>query len=145
MIKTPLGQIEVRKNGTIIPYNPFPLTKETKWFSVEGRYGFILEDLSPKTKLSITVAITEAEKIEKDVEPGERLSVISLETNEVKVSIGTTGDIPGMDYQYLENGLILCADTFFEKLLVVVAWKYLDSAEDGINTWFAVDPELAGI
>ena len=145
MIKTPLGQIEVKKNGTIIPYKPFPLTQKSKYFSVEGRYGFILESLPPKTKLSVTVATPEVEKIKMDIEPGEQLSVISLETNSVKVSIGTTGEIPGMDYQYLENGLSLCADTFFEKLLIVVAWKYLVSAEDGINTWFAVHHELIGI
>jgi len=144
VIKTPLGQIEVRKNGVIVPYNPFSLTKKTKCFSVEGRYGFILESLPPKVKLSITVVTTETEKVKKNVEPGERLSVISLETNDVKVSIGTTGDIPGMNYQYLDNGLNLCADVLFEKLLVIVAWKYLGNKWDGINTWLAVDPEFIG-
>ena len=144
VIKTPLGQIEVRKNGFILPYSPLSLSKKKRWFSVDGRYSFILERLSPGDELSITVAVTDAEKITPNIEPGEQLSVLSLETEAVKVSIGTTGDMPGMDYRYLENGLCLRPDTSFERLPVLVAWKYMVHAEDGINTWFAVDPALLG-
>ena len=73
------------------------------------------------------------------------MSVISLEINDVKVSIGTTGDMPGINYQYLDNGLRLCTDVFCEKLLIVVAWKYIVNEGDGINTWFAVEPALVGM
>lgn len=140
MIKTPLGPIEIRYNETFVSYAHTCLEQRTNTFCVDGRYGIILEGVKVGTQLQIKIAFDRCIAPEVNVETGEQLFLVSFELAMIKVSIGTTGDIPNVKYQYLNDGLCLSIDTFIEKLPIVVAWKHLISENDGINTWLAADP-----
>ena len=140
MIETPLGLVEIEVNQRKISYRSFRLPKKAKSFCVDGRYGVLLEGLEEGTQLWIRISFDKSNGTKQNVEPGEQLSLISFETATTKVSIGTTGDIPKVFPQYLDNGLYLDIQQSIDKLPIVVAWKHIVDDYDGVDTWLAADP-----
>lgn len=141
MIKTPLGPIEIRCNDALVSYSHTCLKERTNTFCVDGRYGIVLGRVKAGTQLQIKIIFGKDAAPKVNVETGEQLFLVSFELAMTKVSIGTTGDIPNVKYQYLDVGLCLSTNAFIESLPIVVAWKHLTSENDGINTWLAADPE----
>lgn len=144
MIKTPLGSISIQYNELLIPYSAICL-KKTGNFCVDGRYGVVLVNLKKGAHVQVQLAFNRCRAAKKNIETGEQLYLVSFETATTKVSIGTTGDIPNINYQCSNNGLCLNVNSFVERLPIVVAWKHIVGEDDGINTWLAADPALMGI
>ncbi|MGX7243644.1 hypothetical protein ACWOC1_02215 [Enterococcus quebecensis] len=61
------------------------------------------------------------------------------------MSIGTVGDITGVEYFYLDNGksVTLNKEADIEKLTFYIAWLNMENPEEeSIFTWLTADPTL---
>ncbi len=144
MLKTPLGAIKIKINDKPFLYSCFDFPRRSTNFCVDGRYGIILERIEKGTQVWIELAFDECTRVKKNVESGERLSLISFEEDTIKVSIGAIGDIPKVLCQYLDNGLYFHFGQAMSKFPIIVSWKRIGDEKDGIHTWLASDPASIG-
>jgi len=144
MLKTPLGMITIRRNEEPFLYRCFDLPRSSTSFCVDGRYGIILAPIEKDAQVWIEIAFDKGMCVKKNIETGERLSLISFEADAIKVSIGAVGDIPKVSCHYLDNGLYFNFGQAMSEFPIVVAWKHLDDETDGIHTWLASDPASIG-
>lgn len=80
-------------------------------------------------------------KLNPCVETGEDLALVSFYMGDTKLSIGTEGDIPGIQYEYFDNGLQLVTELELSEIVFYIASKKMVNAEkEDIYTWFAADP-----
>lgn len=78
-----------------------------------------------------------------NIEPGEDLALLSFMIDNMKLSIGVQGDIPGILYDYLNDRLRIRLTKYASimKLDINIAWITMDNIEkEKIYTWFAADP-----
>lgn len=145
MFSTPLGYLSISVDGHAIQISPSLLPVKTDLFVVDGRYGFSLT-LPRQEQNSVIEALFsnfEESGWECGVESGERLALISFNKKDTKVSLGTEGDIAGIEYEYLPFGirLVISPECSRRMFRFIVAWITTDNMErDEIFTWFAADP-----
>lgn len=83
----------------------------------------------------------EGHKVTSFPETGENLALISFYWEKNKLSIGTTGDIAGVKYSYLDNAINLSMQQNPVQIIFYVAWMEMVNPEkEDIYTWFAADP-----
>lgn len=85
-IKTELGNIIITINGQLLDYTSIKLANKGKNFTVDGRYQIMVDNILVS-------------------ESGEDLALISFLYNNIKLSIGVEGDIPGVNYEYMNDRL----------------------------------------
>jgi hypothetical protein len=85
------------------------------------------------------------ENVEYGSESGERLELQSYWSDNIKLSIGTEGEIPGVQYEYLKNCLRIRIEQSVPIMTIkyYVAWLTMSNKEvEDIYTWFGADPTL---
>ncbi|ALS00169.1 hypothetical protein ATZ33_01885 [Enterococcus silesiacus] len=145
MLKTPLGNIRLFENNIEKKYSYKALKVNSKNYSVDKRISITLKLTQNLENVKFIVDIDENEVIKSEIESGENLSLISFFKGNLKLSIGTVGDIIGVDYFYLDNGmdLTLNKETNIKEIIFYVAWLNMgNTEEESIFTWFAADPTL---
>lgn len=141
---TDFGNIIIKVNDLEIPTNIVQLPLKDKNFSVDGRVKLICK--WPKNSISIQnieclLDDEKASEFKNCVETGEDLALISFYKDSLKLSIGTKGDIFGLTYNYLQNGIQIKDTTGLTEIVFYIAWiKMNDQEKEEIYTWFAADP-----
>ena len=148
MLKTILGNINVIINGENLDYTPVRLSNIGKNYVVDGRYKIIInKNKMSKLENIIECVLDAREKFNLDSgeESGEGLALISFTCENIKLSIGVEGDICGVKYEYMKNGLRIkiSKEDLINQLNIFVAWITMENVEQQENyTWFAADPTL---
>jgi len=148
MLHTKLGNILVTVDGNMVDYETIELTNEEKNFKVDQRYKLSVKVAHMIGKKQIVECILDNIKnyvLECYPETGEGLAMISCYYKNVKLSIGTLGDIVGVQYEYLKDRIRLhiSNDLEVKKVVFYIAWLTMeDMKKEDIYTWFAADPTL---
>jgi len=151
MLQTEFGNILVTINGSVINYMPIKLPNEGKNFRVDGRYKIIISEIKENEEETvIECKIGGKRELPMNVysESGENLTLISFEYNNTKLSIGTIGDIPDIEQEYMKDGIRIRSKkiTPLDEFVFFVAWIEMnDKEKEEIFTWFAADPTLEGL
>ena len=141
MIITGFGNVRVKIDGKDYLYDQVRLKGKSKKYVVDALYRFVLPISGREIELFIDG--TDSGDIEKDIETGEQLALISFIKDDYKVSLGTEGDITGIEYIYTSRGMILrIREGCLQKTLKVhVACLTDDDHEKrDIYCWLAADP-----
>jgi hypothetical protein len=145
-MKTELGEIIILINERSVNFNAMELPEMDKSFSVNARYR--LDYQIPKIFLNKNIEIKCMLKnehnniLERNIESGENLALISFYSSNIKLSIGTRGNREGVKYKYLENGIQISGYQFIESPFYV-AWLYMEDRDSQeVYTWFAADPSF---
>lgn len=141
-METILGELVLKKNNSVINYSIIELVKESKQFRVDSRYKIICDTVLQKGDVIECLINVHGEKfLESCVETGENLALISLYLKNIKLSIGTQGDMDDREYQYLRNGMRIKLLTDITKINFYISWLEMEDVEkEDIYTWFASDP-----
>jgi len=143
MIETPIGRIEILIDGKILDYSKVELVNRHKSFTVDKRYQISVNDMMESTiDCTLIGRKTEDRAI---IESGEDLALISFYEDNLKLSIGAEGDVDGIKYTYLENGIRMEVnkECMKNQLLINVAWLEMTNMEQqDIYCWFAADPSI---
>jgi hypothetical protein len=146
MLRTVFGNIIVTINGVVMDYAAIKLPNEGKIFRVDGRFKIIVNEINACEEENIVECKIDGKHelpIKSFSESGENLTLISFEYNNTKLSIGTLGDIPGIDQEYMEDGIRIRSkkNAPINKCEFFVAWIEMhDKEKEEIYTWFAADP-----
>jgi len=143
MIETPIGRIEILIDGKNLNYSEVELVNRHKSFIVDKRYQISVDDMMESIiDCTLVGRKTENQAI---VETGEDLALISFYEDNLKLSIGAEGDVEGIKYTYLENGIQMEVnkECMKNQLLIKVAWIEMTNLEqEDIYCWFAADPSI---
>lgn len=141
---TDLGEIKILVNEHEVCYECVELTNHIRYFKVKKRYQLICkvpETLKGNIRIKCIITLKEGVKVTSGPETGENLALISFWWQNSKLSIGTIGDIEGVQYSYLENAMELKMRENPEQVVFYVAWiDMIDEEKEDIYTWFAADP-----
>lgn len=141
---TDLGEIKILINEKEICYDCVELTNHIKYFKVKKRYKLVCsvpESLIEDIQIKCMITLKENVKVMSGPETGEDLAMISFYWQNSKLSIGTKGDIEGVQYNYLENAMELKMRENPKQVVFYVAWiDMIDMEKEDIYTWFAADP-----
>lgn len=148
MIKTPIGIINILVNGEKSNYELRELTKVGKNFLVDERFEVIVDipqNANKDTMIECKITDSYVNNIKRIVESGEQLVLISLYSDNLKLSIGTEDKTPNIFYTYTNYGLSITVpkDTNMQRIVFRIAWINMhNKAMEDIYTWFAADPTL---
>lgn len=147
MIRTNLGNVNILVNGQNFNYCSFELPNKGKQYEVDGRFKIVIENILDKEDTVIDCILQNQRDVPFNVyaEPGEDLELISFMVNNMKLSIGVQGNIPGVYYDYLNDRLRIriTKNATIPRLDMYIAWITMDDIEkEEIYTWFAADPTL---
>jgi len=141
---TELGEIKILINEKEMCYDCVELINHNKYFWVKKRYKLICnvpETLKDFIRIKCMIVLKKNIKIKPCPETGEDLAAISFYWQNSKLSIGTIGDIKGVQYSYLENAIEIKMCKNPSQVIFYVAWTDMVNKEkEDIYTWFAVDP-----
>jgi len=148
MLQTIFGKIYIATNGKPHEYQAIELPQIGSSFKVDKRYNILMENI-PKENGEVAIeCVIKNESgmvLKSGSETGENLALISFLSNNIKLSIGTIGDIPGICYEYQEDGMILRLGSNVElnEIRFYVAWLTMSDIEkEETYTWFAADPAM---
>ncbi|MGX7243640.1 hypothetical protein ACWOC1_02195 [Enterococcus quebecensis] len=147
MLKTPLGNIRLFENNIEKKYSYKSLKVSSQHFLVDECISITLKITKNIQNVKVILDMDKNKAIKSEVESGEGLSLISFLKSNLKLSVGTIGDIIGIEYFYLDNGisLTLSKEIDIEELVFNIAWLNMKNPEEeSIFTWFAADPTLMG-
>jgi hypothetical protein len=148
MLQTALGEIIISINGKEINYTAEELSNSEKCFFVDKRYKIAIDDIEGKNEeTSIECKLINANGLilETGKESGEDLELISIYYNNTKLSIGVEGELPHIEYEYIDTGLRITVPTHAssQQFIFGIAWLTMNDVEtEDIYTWFAADPTL---
>jgi hypothetical protein len=147
MIKTNIGNVDILINGQSFDYEPIKLPNVGKQYKVDGRYKVVVDNIAVNDETVIECILQNQNTLplKINIEPGEDLALLSFMIDNMKLSIGVQGDIPGILYDYLNDRLRirLTKDASIMKFDINIAWITMDNIEkEKIYTWFAADPTL---
>lgn len=151
MLRIEFGNILVTINGSAINYMPIKLPNEGKNFRVDGRYKIIVSEIKENEEGNVIECKIDGKHelpIKSYSESGENLALISFECNNTKLSIGTLGDIPDIEHEYMTDGIRIRSkrNTPLNKVVFFIAWIEMnDKEKEEIFTWFAADPTLEDV
>jgi hypothetical protein len=146
MLNTVLGEINITVNEMIYEYSQLELSNTGQHFAVDKRYQLTVENIDTSNE-DVTVCCKILNCQDKTLigssDSGEGLALISFFSENIELSIGTEGDIHGVIYNYLDDGIsmIIKKGTPIELVVFMVAWletSYM--LHNNNNTWFAGDP-----
>lgn len=141
---TELGEINILINGKEISYNDIECINQSQYFSVKERHKLICnipKQLENDINIKCVIDTNGDKQIISCPETGENLALISFYKRKSKLSIGTKGDIQGIKYVYLDNGIELRMQKNLGQVIFYVAWLEMEDTErEDIFTWFAADP-----
>ncbi|MBC7765404.1 MAG: hypothetical protein H7Y41_02880 [Hyphomonadaceae bacterium] len=149
MLKTELGNVTITINGKKLVYMPITLENKGKNFTVDGRYQVIVDNILVSELETIIDCILDNNKalaLNGYSESGEGLALISFLYNNIKLSIGAEGDIPGVYYEYMNDRIRVKVTkaASLNTLTFYIAWLTMHNIEqEEIYTWFAADPTLS--
>jgi len=151
MLETLFGEIKILINGSKIDYQSIELDNEEKNFKVDKRYKIVVnirDFLKNKSNEIIVESIllkNAIDNVERCVESGERLAMLSFYSGNKKVSIGVEDELPGILCTYGENGVkvFISSEAQIEQITFGIAWITMNDFEtQDLYTWFAADPTL---
>lgn len=147
-MRTKIGNIVVRINNKEVNIETLELPLEGRNFHVDGRYKIVCtlpEKFETPCYIECLLENNENSKCNSCIETGENLALISFYNGNCKLSLGTQGDIQGLIYNYLDNGIEIVDNIGLKKISFFVAWiETLDEEKEDIYTWFAADPNYEG-
>lgn len=134
-------------NGQELDYNPIELPNRGNQFKVDGRYQIVIDNIVAKreTVIDCILQYPNLSALSIFSEPGEDLAVQSYMINNMKLSIGAQGDIPGVCYEYLSDRLRIKILNYasISKFVIYFAWLTMENIEkEEIYTWIGADPTL---
>ena len=132
-------------NGQKVNYSMFELPNKGNQIKVDGRFHIVVDNIMDKEETVIDCILKNQNSVPISVyaEPGEDLALISFMVNNMKLSIGVQGDLPGVFYDYLNDRLRIrvTKNATISKFDIYIAWIAMDNVEkEEIYTWFAADP-----
>lgn len=141
---TDLGEIKILINEKEVRYDCIELSNHNKHFQVKKRYKLICDipaSLKEDIRVQCLIILNEKVKAISGPETGENLALISFYWNNSKLSIGTKGDIVGVQYNYFEDAMELKMRENLKQVVFYVAWiDMVNKEKEEIYTWFAADP-----
>lgn len=147
-MKTNIGNIVVRINNEEVNIESLELPPKGRNFHVDGRYKLVCtlpEKIDTPHYIECFLENDGNMKFNSCIETGENLALISFYKENYKLSLGTQGDVEGLIYNYLDNGIQIVDNIGLKKVSFFVAWvEMLDEEREDIFTWFAADPNYEG-
>lgn len=145
MIKTNIGNVNILINGHNLDCSMYELSNKGSLFNVDGRFRIEVDNIPDKEETVIDCILEnqKSEPINVYAESGEDLALISFMINNMKLSIGVQGDIPGVIYDYLDDRLRIkvTEKASISRFDIFIAWITMDNIEkEEVYTWFAADP-----
>jgi len=143
-----MGNIYITVNGKKYNYAFIELSNKEKIFKVDKRFKILVDNLSIDNEEIVIECILKAKSnniLNGAPETGENLALISFCNGNVKLSIGTIGDVPGVNYEYLQDRIriIIPKEIGLKEIVFYVAWITMQNIpREEIYTWFAADPTL---
>ena len=141
----PFGGVCVTIDSKEVEYAMIPLETagEATGYAVDFRGKMVLP--LPASNADVVVTCTlenESQPVfEGGSDTGENLSAVTFDFSDHRLTIGTIGDLPDRDYDYLRNGLRVvmkpCARA--REITFCIAEKRLHGDADSADTWLAVD------
>ena len=148
VLPTCFGPVRLTIDGRPRRLLPEPLPLQGRQFQVDARYQLTAAlplERSGITAVELRLCGDAPRALLRNVETGERLALVSFSQGSTKLSLGTVGDLPGVRYSYLEDGMRLevAAQAALSALVFIAAWRTMDEpAQEALSTWFAADPGL---
>ena len=147
LLNTILGDIEISINGQIVIYNVIELPNKGGNFNVDNRYEITVDKIDDyKSDVNVDCKLNCSEyNCKSGSESGENLEMISFWCDNKKLSIGSEGELQGVKYKYLENGINIVIEKTapISSLKFYVAWITMSNRDvEDIYTWFGADPTL---
>lgn len=156
MIQTPLGMIEVKKDGKRIDCPIKRIKNDEHCLELNGRFAVKFDYVPDGRVHTISCTIKRYRGAKEDfIETGERLALKSFCKGKAKVSIGAFSDEPDewgkplygtMDYsiEYLKNGIQYCFCTKAKRAAYPFGIAWIDTANDKneVQTWLGADPSI---
>ena len=145
MIKTNIGNVNILINGHNLDCSMYELSNKGNLFNVDRRFRIEVDNIPDKEETVIDCILEnqKSEPINVYAESGEDLALISFMINNMKLSIGVQGDIPGVIYDYLDDRLRIkvTEKASISRFDIFIAWITMDNIEkEEVYTWFAADP-----
>jgi len=143
-----MGDIHIVVNRKKYDYTFIELSNKEKIFKVDKRFKILVRNFLIDDEEVIIECILKTKNnriLNGGSETGENLALISFAYDNVKLSIGTIGDVPGVYYEYLKDRICirLTKDAGLKEVVFYVAWITMqDILKEEIYTWFAADPTL---
>ncbi|MEL3907633.1 MAG: hypothetical protein P1P64_01305 [Treponemataceae bacterium] len=142
MFKTPIGLFNIKKNGNNIPFSMDILNTNFLNFTVDGRYQTNLSNLGKDAVLDFYLETRYNIEVE-DRDSDERLFLTMFSLNNFYFGIGVDGDIAGIKYEYLNNGIrLIISEPAVDSINVNIAWKKGLDEKHLLDVWYGVDPEI---
>lgn len=153
MLKTPIGNLLIQKNGFEIDYTviaqPLRAIDNSDYF-VDARY-LILVDTKNINQGDTIKCFIDCDNVKTDIDGGEYLSLLNFRKDGNLISLGGYEVLYhsnkrnfAFDMSYIENGLeAYFFDTnYLDKFRLAISWIKLESNVNELSTWFASDPSL---
>lgn len=111
-------------------------------FAIDGRYQTRLYKLEKDSVIDLCLESSSKIVIE-DKDSNENLFLIIFSLKDYYFGIGVDWNIPGIKYEYLNNGIILIIDgKATDSINVNIAWKKLLDEKHLLDVWYGVDPDI---
>ncbi|MGL4913131.1 MAG: hypothetical protein ACRC3Y_11960 [Romboutsia sp.] len=153
MIKTPIGNLIVEKNGEVIEYRAIPqplCVIEGCDYYVDARYLIRIDTTTIKAG-DIVKCFIDCEDVTVDGNGGEMLALLDFYKDNFLVSLGGYEILEkelekkfAFDLYQVEKGLeAYFIDTKYkEELKFAISWMDINSGIDENSTWYASDPDI---
>ena len=141
-MNTLFGPLEFTANGQPLEINPVEMPTQYKHFQVDKRYRIDLPNIRRKGEETVlTCRVLPTESCRAGSSTGQDLAQITFRGLGKKMSIGTIGDLPGVEDEYFDYGmqLVISKEAEYTDFLFVVAWCDSNLAETD-STEFLTDP-----
>lgn len=147
MLRTNIGNVDILIDGQNFDYGLLELPNKGDQYEVDGRFKIVVDNILDKEETVIDCILQnkKGEPFNVIAEPGEGLVLVSFMINNMKLSIGVQGDIPGVFYDYLNDSLRIriTKNATISRLDIYIAWITMENIEkEELYTWFAADPTL---
>lgn len=143
MLKTPLGEIEIKIDGNAIPYDFQKKETDKTCPDLDGRFLIKIPFASDDSEHIISCCIKGYVPTENDdPDSGENLELKNFYKGTVKLSIGLLDKKDcGYFAEYSDYGMmyIVHKNTKFQYYYFAIAWIDNANDENEIQTWFGAD------
>lgn len=156
MIQTPLGIVEIKKDGKRIDCTVKKMENQDNCLELNGRFAVLVDYIPDGQAHTISCCIKRYRASKDDfVEPEERANIKSFCKKRTKLSIGGFSDTPdewekspdeSMDYwiEYLKNGIEYYIRPSAKRTIYPfgIAWLENFNEDNEVQTWCGADPTI---
>lgn len=147
MLETFFGEMNIYIDGEKTDYDIIKLPLEEKNFNVDARYQIVIRNIRNDKNTIIDCVINETglQQLDRCIESGEDLALISFYSNNTKLSMGMREENTAICYEYLDNGIRMniSKENILQEILVNIAWITMKNQDiEDIYTWYAADPTI---